>query len=224
MATDNKMVKIFRTNDGSHSLKDQRTNETYHSDRGAVQESMHVYINAGLLTACTGKQSINLLEMGFGTGLNALLSYLHAPVGINLHYVSIEAFPLEHSLLKNLEYDNYLQTDKKTTELVQLSPFGETQLISSSFSLTKYHTDFTTFQSNQVFDLIYYDAFGPRIQPELWTQDCMEKCYGLLKPGGILVTYCSQGQFRRNLVAAGFRVEKLAGPPGKREITRATKP
>lgn len=217
------MVEIFRTDDGSHSLKDQRLNETYHSDRGAVQESLHVFIQAGLLHLAPQKKEIHLLEMGFGTGLNALLSFKYLPENLHLHYTSVEAFPLEKEILQQLNYPVYLQLDPTIAQAIQLSPFNTTSNISPAFTLTKWFTPFHTFESPQQFDLVYYDAFGPKIQPELWTLERMQQCYRLLRPGGILVTYCAQGQFRRNLREAGFEVEKLPGPPGKREMTRAIK-
>jgi len=217
------MVEIFRTDDGSHSLKDQSLNETYHSDKGAVQESLHVFIQAGLLPLAAQQREIQLLEMGFGTGLNALLTYIHLPAPTRLYYTSIEAFPLEKEILQQLNYAGFLQMDEAIAEAIQLLPFNTTAQIAPFFTLAKWHTGFQQFESPTQFDLIYYDAFGPKIQPELWTLDCMQKCYHLLRPGGVLVTYCAQGQFRRHLKTAGFQVEKLPGPPGKREITRAVK-
>jgi tRNA U34 5-methylaminomethyl-2-thiouridine-forming methyltransferase MnmC len=161
--------------------------------------------------------------MGFGTGLNALLTFLHLPAKIKVHYTAIEAYPLKKEIIDRLEHEKFLGIGHDLAQNIVQAPFGTTTVINENFSLTKVQADFTIFETSQRFDLIYYDAFGPKIQPELWTLECMEKCARLLNPGGILVTYCSQGQFRRNLKAAGFSVEKLPGPPGKREITRATK-
>lgn len=219
------MLRIFTTNDGSTSLKDERINETYHSDKGAAQESMHVFIQNGLFHQANGSgRVLNILEMGFGTGLNALLSFIHRPPHLTLDYTSVEAFPVQHDLLEKLNYSSFLQVNEQTAREIMLAPYNIISTVDACFLLHKVQSTFQAFETDKTFDLVYYDAFGPKIQPELWDLFCMEKCYRLLRPGGVLVTYCAQGQFRRNLKAAGFTIEKLAGPPGKREITRATKP
>jgi len=217
------MLKISQTLDGSNTLTDENLKETYHSTNGAVQESMHVYIQQGLLAYKSSKASINVFEMGFGTGLNTLLSIINQPKNVNVSYLSAEAFPVEMEILKQLNYGT-LAFDKELYSTIIECPFGVWKNLTKGFLLKKQKANFLTetFPSH-FFDIIYYDAFGPKIQPELWTREAMEKCFEMLVKGGILITYCAQGQFKRNLKAAGFIIEELPGPPGKAQITRAIK-
>ncbi|HLP13084.1 MAG TPA: tRNA (5-methylaminomethyl-2-thiouridine)(34)-methyltransferase MnmD [Flavobacteriales bacterium] len=217
------MLKITPTLDGSNTLTDENRQETYHSVNGAVQESMHVFIQHGLKKVAEGKTSVNVFEMGFGTGLNTLLTCVHKPKDVMMAYYSVEAFPVEVDLLKQMKYEG-LGHEKDLYHSLIDAPFGVWKNISPGFLLRKEHTAFLKAELPVTFfDLVYYDAFGPKVQPELWTQECMQKCYGILKQGGILVTYCAQGEFKRNLKTAGFEVEELPGPPGKRVMTRAIK-
>lgn len=217
------MLKISQTLDGSNTLTDENLKETYHSTNGAVQESMHVYIQQGMLAYKTQKTSFNVFEMGFGTGLNTLLSIINQPKNVNVSYLTAEAYPVELEILKQLNYGT-LAFDKELYSTIIECPFGVWKNITTGFLLKKQKADFLAdaFPLN-FFDIIYYDAFGPKIQPELWTTEAMTKCYKMLVNGGILITYCAQGQFKRNLKAAGFSVEELPGPPGKAQITRAIK-
>ena len=217
------MLKITPTLDGSNTLTDEIRQETYHSVKGAVQESMHVFIQNGLKAMAPGKKTVAVFEMGFGTGLNALLSCVHKPSDMFLSYYSVEAFPVNVNLLKQLKYEG-LSAEKELYAAIVEAPFGVWKNISAQFLLRKEETSFiqAALPAN-LFDLIYYDAFGPKVQPELWTLECMVKCYNMLLPGGMLVTYCAQGEFKRNLKQAGFTIEELPGPPGKREMTRAGK-
>lgn len=217
------MLKISQTLDGSNTLTDENLKETYHSANGAVQESMHVFIKQGLLGFDATKTDIAVFEMGFGTGLNVLMSLIHQPKHVSVSYQSLEAFPVDLTILKQLNYSG-LAADKEMYYKIVDTPFGVWKHLTNGFLLKKVKGDFkTTELTTGFFDLIYYDAFGPKIQPELWTKECMQKCYEILKPGGILVTYCAQGEFKRILKAAGFTVEELKGPPGKAQMTRARK-
>lgn len=214
--------KLIITSDGSTSISVPELDESYHSVHGAIQESMHVFINTGLNSI--DKENISIFEMGFGTGLNALLSLVNSRKKIV--YQTIEAYPVEPDMVKALNYVNEL---KLSTEQVQQfdsmhqCSWGEEVEISESFQFTKQQVKLKEFQSNQNFDLVYFDAFSPDTQPGLWTAAIFQKLFSLMNAGGILTTYCAKGQVRRNMQAAGFTLERLPGPPGKREILRATK-
>ncbi|WP_343669370.1 tRNA (5-methylaminomethyl-2-thiouridine)(34)-methyltransferase MnmD [Chitinophaga sp.] len=195
------------TADGSHTIAIPDMNVTYHSTHGAIQESMHVFIHAGL--QAVQAPAIRIFEMGFGTGLNALLTLQYATTPV--YYYAVEQFPLTATEVEGLNYGNAMHH----------YPWNEDVKISDQFTLHKAHTSLMTVTPAQTFHLIYYDAFAPAAQPELWTKAVFEKLFSFLEPGGILVTYCSKGDVRRAMLAAGFAVEKLAGPPGKREMLRA---
>ena len=211
------------TADGSPTLYVPELDETYHSMHGSVQEARHVFIENGLRFVATESKQVNILEVGFGTGLNALLTALYAKENaIRVNYVGLEAFPVEEAIWKEI---NYL-TDAEARTLytkIMAHPFGETISIDLNFSLFKEAKLIQDWVANGPFDLIYYDAFGPRAQAEMWELPIFEKLYSLLNVGGALVTYCAQGQFKRHLKSLGMRVENLPGPPGKREMTRGTK-
>ena len=193
---------IKTSNDGSHTVVSEKFQVTYHSMYGAITESKVVFIDSGLEYLFQSKKnSISVFEMGFGTGLNAFMSALWASEKhANVSYTGIEAYPISEDNFKN----------QKTT----LSPH---------FNLQKIETKLQDYKNEDMFDVIFYDAFGPGTQQELWETDIMDKMFNILSPGGLLVTYCAQGQFRRNLKQAGFIIEKIPGPPGKREMTRATR-
>ena len=215
---------IFQTSDGSKSILSGKFGEAYHSRHGALQESLHVFISNGLKYKYLSDKKIAILEMGFGTGLNAALTWEFAERNpdSNISYTGVEAYPVEFDLIKELAYDslsscpdfNLLHTLAWNTELQ----------ISSNFSFTKSNFFFEELNFKAAFDIIYFDAFAPGCQPELWGEEMMGKMYDALHTGGVLVTYCAKGSFKRALKSVGFRLEKLPGPTGKREMTRATKP
>lgn len=211
------------TADGSHTIQIDELNVTYHSKHGAIQESQHVFIDAGIsyLHQTKGLKEYQILEMGFGTGLNALLTSIFADrMGIHVSYHSIEAFPLTADEISVLNYGTQLQ-QKSIFSQMHAATWNTVMPIHSKFELYKHHCKLNTFVTQERFNIIYYDAFAPTAQPELWTVEVFEKLYDLLKPEGILVTYCSKGVVRRAMEAAGFRVTKIQGPPGKREMVRA---
>ena len=208
--------ELLKTADGSFTLFIPEVEETYHSAHGAVQESMHVFIENGL-KACD-KEVIRILEVGLGTGLNAMLTLQHATKKID--YCALEPYPLSKEILNELSTSGSDQLEMK----FHVSKPGEWISIHEQFSFAKMEVGLEEFSSEEKFDVIYYDAFGPRVEPGLWTLERMQQCFDLLNEGGIFVTYCAKGEVRRNLQAAGFVVERLAGPPGKREMLRAVKP
>ena len=205
--------ELLQTADGSFTLFIPEVEETYHSTHGAVQESMHVFIEKGL-KACD-KEEIRILEVGLGTGLNAALTLQHATQKIN--YCALEPYPLSKEILEELSINKSDQLEMK----FHLSAPNEWISIHEQFSFVRMEVGLEEFQSEEKFDIIYYDAFGPRVEPGLWTLERMQQCFELLNDGGIFVTYCAKGEVRRNLQAVGFVVERLAGPPGKREMLRA---
>ncbi len=219
--------KIIVTQDNSKTLLISELNETYHSTNGAFNEAIHVFINAGI-QFFHKKKKLKIFEMGFGTGLNALLSSNYALKNeLQINYTSIEKYPLDMELVQELNYPQLIDNEQAESlfTLLHSSPWEKENEINTHFTLTKLKEDLTSFNLNKnSFDIVFYDAFGPRVQPALWTKESLNKMYDLLMPGGILVTYCAQGQFKRNLKSLGFKVENLPGPPGKREMTRAIKP
>ncbi|MCC6837032.1 MAG: tRNA (5-methylaminomethyl-2-thiouridine)(34)-methyltransferase MnmD [Bacteroidia bacterium] len=216
--------EIIQTADGSHSLYLKELDEHYHSVHGAIQEGIHVFINAGL-QACN-KEKISILEIGLGTGLNALLTLMEVErSGKQVHYTAIEAFPLEEQLIAQLNYVQVLKAEELTEQFkhIHASAWGQEQTISKQFTLLKLEGQLQTTVFPATYDLIYFDAFGPRVQPEMWTEEIFSKMFAVLAPGGILVTYCAKGEVKRTLKKVGFVVETLPGPPGKREMVRARK-
>ena len=215
---------IVSTADGSHSLRLEDWEEQYHSKHGAITESHHVFIKNGL--EVIGKDRVSILEMGFGTGLNAFLSLVHSTVNnMEIHYTGIEAFPLSFQEWNDLNYVEKLNAAdfKKMFEQIHSCPWEEEVAVATNFHLTKLNTDMLHFRKTGVFDLVYFDAFGYRVQPELWSKEVFANMYASMKPGGKLVTYAAKGIIRRTMEAVGFQVERLQGPPGKREMLRATK-
>lgn len=217
---------VQATSDGSYTIAIPEMQVTYHSKHGAIQESMHVFINAGLkylMAQVTGP--ISILEMGFGTGLNALLSMLEQTER-QICYESLEAYPLDKQLADNLNYGACLNDPSAAAKLRQLheAPWDQRISLTPYFQLHKHCIKLDEFQPAELYDLVYFDAFAPSAQPSLWTTEVFKKLIDCLNPGGILVTYCSKGDVRRAMQAAGFSVEKIPGPPGKREMVRATKP
>lgn len=217
--------EIIQTADGSTTIHLPDWNESYHSKHGAIQEAKHVFIHNGL-ALFTGK-SIAILEIGFGTGLNAFITYLESTkMNIGVDYVGVEAYPIAAAEVLSMNYVKELNADDASEmfDKMHSSDWESEQLLSDTFSLTKRKQFFDAIDDFERFDLIYFDAFGYRVQPELWSTEIFMKMYNALKPQGVLVTYAARGVVKRSMVEVGFKVEKLPGPPGKREMFRATKP
>lgn len=213
------------TADGSKTLLIEAWEEQYHSMHGAVQEAYHVFIKNGLELLHQG--AISILEIGFGTALNALITFLEAQKhGFSIHYTGVEAFPVTPEEADALQYPQlFPETDLKDAfAKMHASPWEIPVSLAPHFELTKKQCDFLEIEEKDRFDLVYFDAFGARVQPELWTEVIFEKMFLALKKGGVLVTYAAKGSVRRGMQAVGFTVERLPGPPGKREMLRATKP
>lgn len=213
--------EIIHTDDGSHTIAIPAMNVTYHSRHGAIQESMHVFIEAGLRQLAG---DVHILEMGFGTGLNALLTLIETELQPrNIYYETIEAFPLTPAEASQLNYCEQLQRPDLQPLFDQLHQceYEKTVAITPYFTIQKHHTKLAGFSADQPVNLVYFDAFAPTAQPELWTADIFTGLYYMMVPKGILVTYCSKGEVRRAMQTAGFIIEKLPGPPGKREMVRA---
>ena len=211
------------TDDGSITLYLKELDEHYHSTHGAATESKHVFIEAGL--KALNKQVVSIFEMGFGTGLNALLTMDFAESrGIKVDYTSLEKYPVSLKLSDSLNHRSFvphLSTAQINT--IYSSNWGRKNEISENFALLKINADLLETDFPGLYDMVYFDAFAPDKQPELWTTDVFRKLFQCMNAGSVLTTYSSKGAVRRNLKAAGFRVEKLPGPPGKRDITRAWK-
>ena len=221
------MLQHIITKDGSSSFLNTELNEHYHSTHGAVQESTHVYIEAGLsyFAEKHSQKLISILEIGFGTGLNALLSIQFAEkYNLKINYDSIEAFPLSSENYLKLNYSSIidLKNGEKLFKKLHECDWDMPIEINDSFQLIKLGTSLECFVPYKKYDVIYFDAFAPNVQPELWTRGIFEKMFALLNENGILVTYCAKGEVKRNMKAAGFTVEGLPGPIGKREMTRGT--
>ena len=217
------MSEIVFTRDGSHTIYVKELDEHYHSTHGAIAESMHVFIEAGLRSI--KKKYIRILEMGFGTGLNAYLSLMDTKsTATEIHYTGIEKFPLPRELIETLNYPEFFPCENIENFLkLHDCPWNEPISIRNDFILTKIDGDIRTISLTDQTDIVFYDAFGPGKQPELWTKEIFRKIFLAMSPGGLLTTYTVKGEVRRAMSTAGFRVEKLPGPPGKREMLRAYK-
>ncbi|MBN1197996.1 MAG: tRNA (5-methylaminomethyl-2-thiouridine)(34)-methyltransferase MnmD [Bacteroidales bacterium] len=219
--------EIKRTLDGSDTLFVPELNEHYHSTFGAVQESMHVFIKTGLMAVDPGVDPVHVFEVGFGTGLNALLTDLAAKTHRRkISYSSIELHPLESTILKKLNYVSFLPEADTGAEFDRIhdAPWEVPFQANPYFRITKLKRDLRSYEpSDQLYDIVYFDAFAPDVQPELWTVPVFEKLFRMLRQKGLLVTYSCKGQVKRDLREAGFFIEKIPGPPGKREILRAHK-
>lgn len=219
--------KIITTADGSKTIHIEDWNEQYHSKHGAIQEAQHVFIKEGLqhYSANNKSTSIDVLEIGFGTGLNAFLTLLEADnIKSKINYVGVEAYPVSMDDISQLNYVELISADNETVfNKLHTVSWGKEHEITSKFKLQKRQQFFSEIKDNNAFDLIYFDAFGARVQPELWLKSIFEKMYKALKPNGVLVTYAAIGEVKRNMKALGFIVERLKGPPGKRHMLRATK-
>ncbi|MFY0603095.1 MAG: tRNA (5-methylaminomethyl-2-thiouridine)(34)-methyltransferase MnmD [Flavobacteriaceae bacterium] len=216
--------EIITTSDGSTTIHLPDWDEQYHSKHGAIQEAIHVFIRSGL--DLLDQETIDILEIGFGTGLNAFISLLEAQRrNFKVDYVGIEAYPVAIEEVHKLNYVSELKAEKFGREFYELHtiPWEEKQKISNNFSLIKRKQFFKDIDDVNAFNLIYFDAFGARVQPELWTEEIFQIMYNALREKGILVTYAAKGSVRRAMQAVGFTVERLPGPPGKREMLRAIK-
>ncbi len=218
---------IITTADGSSTVYIPEWNEHYHSKHGAIQEAYHVFINKGLVYFCKTHPETNpitILEIGFGTGLNALITlketqHLHKQID----YYGVEAYPIKPDEINKLNYAEQLRLDTKLFRKLHEVPWACKALIAPHFSLQKKKQFFSEITTVDTYNIIYFDAFGARVQPELWTETIFNIMYKALKKGGVLVTYSAKGSVRRAMQMVGFDVEKLPGPPGKREMLRATK-
>lgn len=211
---------VFITADGSHSVTVPQLNVTYHSRHGAVQESRHIFIEAGLKEMLKRKGDISIFELGFGTGLNALLTLMEDG---NFYYETTELFPLDVSVAATLNYTNILNRQDLQPAFMQLHEceWNTTCTITDRFLLLKRNENIRDVILTNRFDLVYFDAFDPAAQPELWGVNIFSKLFKAMNSGGLLLTYCSKGAVRRAMQEAGFKVEKIPGPKGKREVVRA---
>jgi tRNA U34 5-methylaminomethyl-2-thiouridine-forming methyltransferase MnmC len=219
-------LQIITTGDGSHSLLNTALNETYHSVHGALRESLHVFIKHGLEYFIDANQSnkISVFEVGFGTGLNAFLTAEFVrDKNISVEYTSIEAFPLSHDVVSQLNYAN-TSAQSELFERIHGAEWEKSISISPEFTIRKIKTTLQQIDlSIPAFDVVYFDAFAPSKQPEMWELSLLQKIYSALKNPGVFVTYCAKGQLKRDLKSLGFEVETLEGPPGKKEMVRGLK-
>ena len=216
--------EIVQTSDGSTTIYLPEWEENYHSKHGAIQEAKHVFIKNGF--AQLNQPEISVLEIGFGTGLNAFITFLEAKkVAKKVNYTGVEAYPVDFNEIAQMNYVAELQATDFESDFQQMHTceWNSNVKISNDFCLTKRQQFFDQIDDIEEFDLIYFDAFGYRVQPELWSTEIFQKMFNALKPGGILVTYAARGVVKRSMIEVGFTVEKLAGPPGKREMFRAFK-
>ncbi|MEO9570084.1 MAG: tRNA (5-methylaminomethyl-2-thiouridine)(34)-methyltransferase MnmD [Polaribacter sp.] len=213
--------EILITSDGSTTINLPDLNEQYHSKNGSINESYHVFIESGLRQITSDKVSI--LEIGFGTGLNCFITYLEAKREID--YVGVEAYPVTEEEVEKMNFISVLKAEKEAAIFKEIHKVSweEKNQISDIFSLTKRKQFFEDIEDKDAFNLIYFDAFGARVQPQLWTVEIFQKMFNSLKENGILVTYSAKGSVRRAMIEVGFTVERLPGPPGKREMLRAIK-
>lgn len=216
--------ELIITGDGSHSIYLPEINEQYHSVNGAIAESEHIFIERGLGPLLKKNNSISILEMGFGTGLNAFLTCLTAKsFEVKITYDALETHPLEKALWQKLNYPELLG-DREIFSLIHEASWEEPSSIDALFHLTKINCPVEHFYSKpDKYKLVFYDAFAPSKQTEVWQDFIFQRIYDCMQKGGILITYAASGKFRRTLKRIGFSVESLEGPKGKREITRAFK-
>lgn len=214
---------MILTADGSNTIYNPSINDHYHSVNGAIQESVHIFIERGFsYSSC---DNVKIFEVGFGTGLNAFLTVIESNKGNrSVSYTSIEKFPLGNDVTSELNYHTFFgETEKEIWEKIHNCSWNQQVQITDKFILHKIMSDFTEFKLNDKYNLIYFDAFGPDKQPEMWSAECFGKIADATEKGGILVTYSAKGEVKRILKACGFEIELLAGPPGKRQMIRAVK-
>lgn len=218
------MVSLFETQDGSHSLMSERFGVSYHSKYGAIQESRHVFIEAGLAAVLSRKEHVRIFEMGFGTGLNAFLALHYCQQSRkSCHFETVEAFPIPAPDSRQFNFPSQLGAEAAAFYALHDAPWNELAAITPDFTLLKWQMLVADAPLTGGFDVVFFDAFAPSSQPELWESPILSKMYDALAPGGIFVTYCAKGVVKRTLRDVGFTVEGIPGPPGKREMTRATK-
>jgi len=216
------------TKDGSSTLRIDSLNESYHSLHGAVTESEFVYLDNGLRfwQKSHSAPKASVLEIGYGTGLLAFLSFLNQLNNkMEIDYTSLEAYPLKIKDLESLNYNSFFESNQHLSFLdFSKLPWNNINQIIPKYSILKHNIFFEDFKSEKLYDIIYYDAFGFHAQPNLWEIEWMKKCFDLLNNGGLWISFCAKGSVRRGLQKVGFDVERLPGPPGKREMLRAIKP
>lgn len=221
------MTEIIKTEDGSTTILSKKFGVHYHSTFGAIQESQHIFLNAGFKYLSEKGKNVSILEVGFGTGLNALLTILESEKSaIKVDYVGIEAYPLAKETVDKLNYHDLLESSDSKKYLNDLHRINEMEndKLNGNFRFKLIIDKLESINlGSSIFDIIYFDAFDPEVQPELWTEEVFAKLYMSMINGGVLVTYSCKGIVKRALKAAGFRIEKLPGPKGKREILRASK-
>jgi tRNA U34 5-methylaminomethyl-2-thiouridine-forming methyltransferase MnmC len=215
-------VEIIETKDGSHTLFSRQFDEIYHSRNGALAESQHIFIGAGL--GFFDRPELRVFEVGFGTGLNALLTWIYAESkAIHIDYDTMELYPVPQDLISGINYPDLLGSRDKFYQLHEFK-WGDMVDLSPHFSFVKFHASILGMKyPHSCIDVIFFDAFSPEKQPEMWTADVFASMYDILRPGGILVTYCAKSYVRKNMQQVGFEITKLPGPPGKRDMVRATK-
>lgn len=219
-------ISIYKTGDQSHTLYHTELDETYHSRNGAVEESRYVFMKQGFEVKAAQQHVLNILEVGFGTGLNALLTLTEAEEShTRCIYHSLETFPLQPDVVDALNYTDFIEdAHQDKFGLIHHAAWNEPVPITPYFTLEKINESIHNYQPRTRFDLVYFDAFGPEKQPDMWTQDVFDKLHTWMNPGAILVTYSAKGDVRRALAQAGFLAERLPGPPRKRHMLRAFKP
>jgi tRNA U34 5-methylaminomethyl-2-thiouridine-forming methyltransferase MnmC len=221
------MNELIITSDGSHSLHSTRFGVSYHSRFGAIQESQHIFMEAALRYKAVMQEELAVLELGFGTGLNAFLTLLEAEKrNLRISYVTLEAFPVALETAQQFNYAEQLglpEANSRFQELHQLS-WDVPHQVNDTFRFLKLNQKFEELDFTNHFDVVYFDAFAPNAQPELWEQPVLERIYRAMRPGAVLTTYCAKGSVKRNFRSLGMEVEALPGPPGKREMTRVHKP
>jgi len=223
------LIKIIETKDGSHSLLNETLNETYHSTHGAIQESLHIFIQNGIafFVNKNNGEDVTIFEVGFGTGLNALLALKFATENkIKINYHSIETFPIDATVVCQLNYPDLISfpDSKDWFQKIHSGAWGESAAINAFFSIKKTKQSIHEIKLPvETFEIIFFDAFAPAKQPDMWEFPVLEKVTQALKPSGVLVTYCAKGQLKRDLKSLGLEVETLPGPPGKREMVRGLK-
>lgn len=214
---------IVTTIDGSHTIYNKSLDEHYHSTNGAIQEAELVYIQNALNH--TNKKDITLFEVGFGTGLNAFLTAISAvEQKRKIHYITIEKFPIQKELISELNYTSFFKDEFKSFfSSIHSSNWGKEEIINEYFSILKIEADLLDFPQIPYFDVVYFDAFAPNKQNELWNSQIFEFLYQNMNANGIITTYCAKGEVRRMMQQAGFTMERIPGPPGKREMLRGNK-
>ena len=216
--------EIVITGDGSTTIRIPDWNENYHSSHGAIQEAKHVFVTHGL-DVFQNQDEISILEIGFGTGLNAFITFLETLTKDKVNYVGVEAYPISAAEVAQMNYVSELKAAPYATNFKKMhaSDWEHEIAITTQFNLTKRKQFFQDINDKNQYHLIYFDAFGYPLQPELWSEAIFVKMYEALLPGGVLVTYACRSVIKNAMLAAGFSIEKLPGAPGKREMLRATK-